>query len=68
MLGVARLVNLANGTNVPLAMDVNVSQVVAFETCLMVMRMVTREGGIYGYAVDGPGGINFVAKFGMFKG
>ena len=27
--------------------------------------MVTREGGINRYSMDGPGGINFVAKFGM---
>ena len=32
------------------------------------MGVVTREGGINRYAVDGPSGINFVAEFCMLKG
>ena len=41
---------------------------VAFETCLTVARVVAREGDIDRYAVDGSGGINFMAEFCVLEG
>ena len=63
MLGVTRMVNLADRADVPLTMDTNVSQVVAFEACLSVGGVVARKRGINRYTMNGSGGIDFMAKF-----
>ena len=65
---VTRTVGLANGANIPSAVDVNMAKVVAFETCFMVARMVTGEWGVDRFAMDSPGGIDFVTKFGALEG
>ena len=46
----------------------NVSEVVALEVCLSVMRVVVRKRGINRYAVNGSGGIDFMVKFSMLEG
>ena len=68
MFGVARTVDFTDRTNVPLAMSIDVSKVVAFEACFMVIRMITRKGGINRYTVDGAHGIDFVTEFSALEG
>ena len=60
---VARAVDLANGADVPLAVDANMAKVMAFEARFMVTRVVTREWGIDRYAMNSRGGVDFVTKF-----
>ena len=67
-MGVARTVGFANWANIPSAVDANMAEVVAFETCFMVARMVTGEWGINKFAMDSPHGIDFVTKFGALEG
>ena len=59
MLRMTRTVDLTDRTNVPLAVYVYVSKVMAFKACLLVARVVAGEGGINRYAMDGSRGINF---------
>ena len=67
-LGMTRAVDFANWTDIPWAMDANMAKVVAFETGLMIARMVTGEWGIDGFTMDSPGGIDFVTKFSALEG
>ena len=67
-LGVARAVDFANRADVPLAVDMNMAKVVAFEAQFMVTRVVTGEWGINGYAMDSPRGIDFMTKFSALEG
>ena len=67
-MGVTRTVGLANGANIPSAVDANMAEVVALETCFMVVRMVTGEWGVDKFAMDSPRGIDFVTKFGALEG
>ena len=67
-MGVTRTVGLANWANIPSAVDTNMAKVVAFETCLMVARVVTGEWGVDKFAMDSPSGIDFVTKFGALEG
>ena len=60
---VARAADFTNGTDVPLAVDANMAQVVALEARFMVARVVTRERGVNRFAVDSPSGIDFVTEF-----
>ena len=62
------MVGLANWANIPSAVDANMAKVVAFETCLVVARMVTGEWGVDKFAMDSPCGIDFVTKFGALEG
>ena len=68
LLRVARAVDLANWTDIPLTMDADVSEVVTFETRLVVTRMVAGEWSIDWYAMNGSCGINFVTEFSALKG
>ena len=67
-LGMARTVDLTNWTNIPLTVDADVSKMMTFETSLTVVRVVMREGGINGYAMNGHSGINFMMEFGTLEG
>ena len=67
-LGVTRAVAFANWTDIPWAVDANMAKVVAFETRLMVARVVVGEWGIDGFAMDSPCGIDFVTKFSALEG
>ena len=67
VLGVARAVDFANRADVPLAVDMNMAKVVAFEARFMVARVVTGEWGIDGCAMDSPCGIDFVMKFSVLE-
>ena len=67
VLGVTRTIDFADWTNVPLAVGMNVSQMVAFEACLAVMGVVVREGGANRYAVNSPCGIDFMAEFSLLE-
>ena len=67
-MGVTRTVGLANWADIPSAVDANVAKVVAFETRLMVARMIMGEWGIDKFAMDSPCGTNFVMKFGALEG
>ena len=62
------MVGLTNWANIPSAVDANMAKVVAFETCLMVARMVTGEWGVDKFAMDSPCGIDFMTKFGALEG
>ena len=68
MLRMAGVVDFANWADVPLAVDMNMAKVVAFEAQFMVTRVVTGEWGIDGYAMDSPRGIDFMMKFSMLEG
>ena len=63
MLRVPGTVDLAEWANISLTMDMDMSKVMVFEACFLVMRMIVKEGGINRYAMDGPGGVDFVAEF-----
>ena len=63
MLGVTRVVDLADWADVPLTVDMNVFKVVAFEACLSIARVVVRKRGINRYTMNGSSSNNFVAKF-----
>ena len=54
LLGMARMVDFANWTDIPLTMDVDMSEVMTLETRLVVVRMVAGES-INWYAVNGCG-------------
>ena len=47
-LRVARAVDFANRADIPLAVDMNMAKVVAFEARFMVARVVTGQWGIDG--------------------
>ena len=64
----ATVVDFAYQTDIPLTMDVNMSEVMTFETQLMVAGVVAGERGIGRYAMDGSCSINFVMEFGMLEG
>ena len=63
MLGVTRTIGFANRADIPSAVDANMAEVVAFETRLMVARVVTGEWGIDRYTLDSPSGVDFMMKF-----
>ena len=65
---VARVFDFANQADVPLAVDMNMAKVVAFEARFMVVRVVTGEWGVDGYALNSPHGIDFMTKFSMLEG
>ena len=67
-LRVARAANFTNGTDVPPAVDANMAKVMAFEARFVVARVVTGEWGVDKFAMDGPSGIDFMAKFGTLEG
>ena len=67
-LRMAGAIDLANRTNVPLAMDVDMSKMVTFEAQFMVARVVMGEWGIDGYAMDSPSSIDFMTKFYVLEG
>ena len=67
-MGVTRTVGLANRADIPSAVDANMAEVVAFEACLMVARVVTGEWGVDRFAMDSPSGIDFVLKFCALEG
>ena len=62
-LRMAGTVDFAYWTNIPLTMDANMSQVVAFEARFMVVGVVMGERGIDQYAMNSSSSINFVTKF-----
>ena len=62
------MVNFAYGADIPRTVDANMSEVVTFETRLMVAGVVAQEWGVNGYAMDSPCGINFMTKFSALKG
>ena len=67
MLGVTRVVDLADWADITLTVDMNVSKVVAFKACLSIARVVARKRGINRYAMNGPGSNNFMAKFSVLE-
>ena len=62
------MVDLTDRTDIPLTVDVDVPEMMAFEACLLVVRMVVRERSINRYTMDGTGGIDFMVKFCMLEG
>ena len=68
LLGVARAVDFANRADIPLTVDTNMAQVVAFKARFVVTRVVTGEWGINRYAMDSSHGIDFVTKFSALEG
>ena len=60
---VAGAADFTNGTNIPPTVDANMAKVMALEARFMVARVVTGERGVDGFAVDSPGGIDFVTEF-----
>ena len=67
-LGMTRMVDLAYQADIPLAVDVNMSKVMTFETQLMVLGVVAGERGIDQYAVDSSHSINFLTEFSTLEG
>ena len=68
MLGVTRVVDLIDQANVPLTVDVDMSEVMTFKAGFLITGMSMREGGVNRYAADGSSGTNFVSKFYMLNG
>ena len=67
-LRMARTVDFANRTDIPLTMDADMSEVVTLETRLVVARVVAGEWSIDWYAMNGSCGINFVTEFSTLEG
>lgn len=61
-------IDLTDWTDIPLTVDTNVSEVVAFKAHFSVMRLVVREGGVNRYTMNGSRGINFMAEFCVQEG
>ena len=68
MLRVAGAIDFANQADVPLTVDTNVAEVVAFEARFMVARVVMGEWGIDGYAMDSSHSIDLVTEFYALEG
>ena len=68
LLRVAGTVDFAYGADIPLTVDVDMSEVVTLETRFVVARMVAGERGIDWYSVNGSSGVNFVAEFSTLEG
>ena len=64
----ARTVDFANWTDIPLTMDADVSEVVTLEARFVIARMVVGEWGIDGYTMDSPCSVNFMTEFSALKG
>ena len=60
----AGLIDFANGTNIPLAVNVYMLKMVAFKASLTITRVGTRKGGINGFTMDSTGGSDVVSEFG----
>ena len=54
ILRVSGTVDFTNGANIPLAIDTDVTEVVAFEASLVVARVVSVEGAVYRYSLNSP--------------
>ena len=59
-LRVAGVINFAYRIDIPLTVDADVSEVVAFEARLVVARMVAREQGINRYSMNGSSSVDLV--------
>lgn len=68
MVRMTGTVDLTNQTDVQLTVDVDVSEMVAFEACLPVARVSVREGGVNRYTMDSSRDMNFMAKFHVLNG
>ena len=62
MLWVTGAVDFADWANIPLRMDTDMSEMVAFEAGFPIAGVVTGKGGVNRYALDGTCGIDFVAE------
>ena len=54
ILRVPGAVDFTNGANIPLAVDADVAEVVAFKASLVVAGVVLVEGAVYRYSLNSP--------------
>ena len=52
ILRVSGAVDFTNGANIPLAVDANMTEVMAFKACLVVAGMVSVKGTVYRYSLN----------------
>ena len=60
VLRMSRAVDLAYWANVPLAINMNVAKMMAFETSLRIPRVVLVKRTVYRYSMYSPGGQDLV--------
>ena len=65
---VAGAVDFTNRADIPLTVDTNVAEVVAFKARFMVARVVMGEWGIDGFAMDSSRSINLMTEFHALEG
>ena len=68
ILRMSGAVDLTNGANIPLAVDANMTEVVAFETCLVVAGMVSVEGTVYRCSQNSPFRQDFMVQLRVLDG
>ena len=54
ILRVSGAVDFTNGANIPLAVNTDVAEVVAFKASLVVAWVVTVKGTVYRYSLNSP--------------
>ena len=54
ILRVSGTVDFTNGANIPLAVNADMAEVVAFKACLVVAWMVTVKGTVYRRPLNSP--------------
>ena len=62
------MVDFTDWANIPLAMSANMPEVMTFKACFVISGVVTREGGVNGYAMNSACGIDFMMKFSALEG
>ena len=68
ILRVSGAVNFTNGANIPLAVDADVAEMVAFKACLVVAGMVSVKGTVYRYSLNSPFRQDFMVQFRVLDG
>ena len=54
ILRVSGAVDFTNGANIPLAVDADMAEVVAFKASLVIAGMVSVKGTVYRYSLNSP--------------
>ena len=68
ILRVSGAVDFTNGANIPLAVDADMAEVVAFKACLIVAGMVSVKGTVYRYSLNSPFRQDLMVQFCVLDG
>ena len=68
ILRMSGAVDFTNGANIPLAVDANMTEVMAFKACLVVAGMVSVEGTVYRCSQNSPFRQDFMVQLCVLDG